>query len=165
MSLFETSFAIVKVLQNSMLHLQQSKQISHRESLHDKIWTSLSWCQATIGARDQFFFLLEIFLRQFQACYFMAPSLTSGRVCSLLLLLGLASTVPLGSEYRGTQEYILLFQFFRLPQPGGPGPRIYISQRQGGPVIPPGTGSLPQKSNYPQSRNTIIQGDVNFSSL
>jgi hypothetical protein len=28
----------------------------------------------------------------------------------------------------------------RLPQPGGPGPRIYISQEQGGPVIHPGTG-------------------------
>jgi hypothetical protein len=26
------------------------------------------------------------------------------------------------------------------PQPGGPGPCIYASQRQGGPVIPPGTG-------------------------
>jgi hypothetical protein len=25
------------------------------------------------------------------------------------------------------------------PQPGGPGPRIYITQKQGGPVIPPGT--------------------------
>jgi hypothetical protein len=29
-----------------------------------------------------------------------------------------------------------------LPQPGGPGPRIYIPQEQGGPVIPPGTGLL-----------------------
>jgi hypothetical protein len=27
----------------------------------------------------------------------------------------------------------------RLPQPGGPDPRIYIPQEQGGPVIPPGT--------------------------
>jgi hypothetical protein len=27
-----------------------------------------------------------------------------------------------------------------LPQPGGPGPRIYIPQEWGGPVIPPGTG-------------------------
>jgi hypothetical protein len=27
----------------------------------------------------------------------------------------------------------------RLPQPGGPGPRIYIPQEQEGPVIPPGT--------------------------
>jgi hypothetical protein len=25
-------------------------------------------------------------------------------------------------------------------KPGGPGPRIYIPQEQGGPVIPPGTG-------------------------
>jgi hypothetical protein len=29
---------------------------------------------------------------------------------------------------------------FGLPQPGGPGPRIYIRQEQRGPVIPPGTG-------------------------
>jgi hypothetical protein len=28
----------------------------------------------------------------------------------------------------------------RLPQPGGPGPRVYIPQEQGGPAIPPGTG-------------------------
>jgi hypothetical protein len=28
----------------------------------------------------------------------------------------------------------------RLPQPGGPGPRIYIHHEQGGPVIRPGTG-------------------------
>jgi hypothetical protein len=28
----------------------------------------------------------------------------------------------------------------RLPQPGGPGPRIFIPQDQSGPVIPPGTG-------------------------
>jgi hypothetical protein len=30
----------------------------------------------------------------------------------------------------------------RLPQTGGPGPRIYIPQEQSGPVIPPGTGFL-----------------------
>jgi hypothetical protein len=28
----------------------------------------------------------------------------------------------------------------RLPQPGGPDPRSYIPQEQGGPIIPPGTG-------------------------
>jgi hypothetical protein len=28
----------------------------------------------------------------------------------------------------------------RLPQLGGPGPRMFIDQEQGGPVIPPGTG-------------------------
>jgi hypothetical protein len=58
---------------------------------------SLSWCQAR-GARDQFFFLLEMFLRQLRVCYFVAPSLTRGRVCNLLLLLVLASIIPRDSR-------------------------------------------------------------------
>jgi hypothetical protein len=36
------------------------------------------------GTRDQFFFLLEISLRQLRRCYFVAPSLTRGRVCNLV---------------------------------------------------------------------------------
>jgi hypothetical protein len=32
------------------------------------------------GTRDQFFFLLEISFRQLRVCYFIAPSLTRGRV-------------------------------------------------------------------------------------
>jgi hypothetical protein len=36
------------------------------------------------GTTDQFFFLLEISFRQPRVCYFVAPSLTGGRVCSLL---------------------------------------------------------------------------------
>jgi hypothetical protein len=100
---------------------------------------SLSWCQATIRARDQFYFLLEIFFRHLRVCYFVAPSLTRGRVCNLMLLLGITSAVPLWYESRGTQDCILLSQFLRLFQPGGPGPRIYIPQEQGGPVIPPPT--------------------------
>jgi hypothetical protein len=42
------------------------------------------------GNRDQFFFPLEISFRQLRLCYFVAPSLTGGRVCNLLvqLLLG-----------------------------------------------------------------------------
>jgi hypothetical protein len=98
------------------------------------------------GTRGQFFFLLEIFFRQLRVCYFVAPSLTRGRVFNLMLLLVLASTVPLGYESRGTQDHILLSQLLSLPQPGGPGPRMYIPQEQGGPDIPPGTGfpfSLP----------------------
>jgi hypothetical protein len=52
------------------------------------------------GTRDQFFFFLEISFRQLQLCYFVAPSLTRGRVCNLLvkLLLGLARAVTLGSN-------------------------------------------------------------------
>jgi hypothetical protein len=34
--------------------------------------------------RGQFFFLLEISFRQLRVCYFVAPSLTRGRVCNLL---------------------------------------------------------------------------------
>jgi hypothetical protein len=43
------------------------------------------------------------------------------------------------SESLRTCHHILL-SHLRLPQPGGPGSRIYIPQEQGGPVIPPGTG-------------------------
>jgi hypothetical protein len=49
------------------------------------------------GTRDQFFFLLEILIRQLRVCYFVAPSLTRGQVCNFLLVLVLASAVPLGS--------------------------------------------------------------------
>jgi hypothetical protein len=48
------------------------------------------------GNRYQFSFLLEIFFKQLRVCYFVAPSLTRGRVCNLLLLWVLASAVPLG---------------------------------------------------------------------
>jgi hypothetical protein len=64
-----------------------------------------------------------------------------GWVCNLLvqLLLGLARTVTLGSKSRRTHGHVLL-SHLRLLQPGGPGPRIYIPQEQGGPVILPGNG-------------------------
>jgi hypothetical protein len=63
-----------------------------------------------------------------------------GLVCNLLLQVVLAIAVPLGSESHGTRDHILLSQFLRPPQPGRPGPRIYIPQEQGGPDIPLGTG-------------------------
>jgi hypothetical protein len=66
-------------------------------------------------------------------------SLMRGWVYRLQLLLALASTVILRSESRETHDHILLSQIWD-PQPGGPGPRIYIPQEQGGPVIPTGTG-------------------------
>jgi hypothetical protein len=36
------------------------------------------------GTRNKFFFLLEMLFRQLRVCYFVAPSLTRGRVCNLL---------------------------------------------------------------------------------
>jgi hypothetical protein len=55
------------------------------------------------------------------------------------LLPGLARAVTLGSKYLRTHGHILL-SHLRLPQPGGPGSRLYIPQEQGGPDIPPDTG-------------------------
>jgi hypothetical protein len=94
------------------------------------------------GTRDQFFFLLEIFFRQLRVCYFVATSLMRGNICNLLLLLVLASAVLLGSESRGTEDHILLPQFLRLPQPGGPGPHIYIPQERVARIYPRELGSL-----------------------
>jgi hypothetical protein len=102
-------------------------------------WPACLGVRRPSGTRDQFFFLLEISFRQLRVCYFVAPSLTRGRVCNLLvqLFLGLARAVTLGSKSRRTHGLILL-SHLGLPQLGGPGSHIYIPQEQGGPVIPPG---------------------------
>jgi hypothetical protein len=36
------------------------------------------------GTFNQYFFLLEIPFRHLRVCYFVAPTLTRGRVCNLL---------------------------------------------------------------------------------
>jgi hypothetical protein len=84
---------------------------------------------------DQFFVLLEISFRQLRVCYFVALSLTRGRVCSLIYncFWALPEQSLLGH---------ILLSHLRLPQPGGPGPCIYIPQEQGGPVIPRALGSF-----------------------
>jgi hypothetical protein len=51
----------------------------------------------------------------------------------------ICSVITQWSESRRTHNHTLLFHL-RLPQPGGPGSRIYIPQEHGGPVIHPGTG-------------------------
>jgi hypothetical protein len=102
--------------------------------------TTVSQSPVSLGVRspsrtrDQFYIFLEIFFRQLRFCNFVALSLTRGRVCNLLvqLLLGIARAVTLRSKSRRTHDYILL-SYLRLPQPGGPGSRIYIPQEQGGP--------------------------------
>jgi hypothetical protein len=51
-------------------------------------WSWICWICPGVrlpsGTRDQFFFLLETSFRQLRVCYFVAPSLTRGRVCNLL---------------------------------------------------------------------------------
>jgi hypothetical protein len=76
------------------------------------------------GAYDQIF----ITVRQLRVCWYGAPSLTRGRV--LLLQCTMYNI-----------QYILLSQIWDQV------PCIYITQKQGGPVIPPGTGYLPLLSS------------------
>jgi hypothetical protein len=82
------------------------------------------------GAHDQIF----ITVGHLRSSCCGAPSLTRGRVCNFLVQFA----VTLGSKSRRTHNYILL-SHSRLPQPGGLGPCIYLSQKQGGPVMPPST--------------------------
>jgi hypothetical protein len=98
---------------------------------------SLSWCQAAIwGPRPDFYRCQTV------AGLLMWGALSDDRT-------GLSFTVVAGprqcshsqDEFRGTDDHILQFEI-RDPQPGGPSPRIYIPQEQGGPVMPPGTGFL-----------------------
>jgi hypothetical protein len=81
------------------------------------------------GAYDQIF----ITVRQLRVCWCGALSLTRGRVCRLSHS---RVRVP-----RDSWPYFTVLDS-RLPKPEGPGPRIYIPQEQGGPVLPPGIGFL-----------------------
>jgi hypothetical protein len=65
----------------------------------------------TSGTRDQFFFHLDNFFRHLWGFYFVAPSLTRGRACNLLLLLVLASAVTLGLPFLTSGQVRLLSSF------------------------------------------------------
>jgi hypothetical protein len=115
-------------------------ELSHGEvEFEVKLLLAVSWpvrlgVWHPSGTHDQFFFLLEIFFRQLRVWYFVAPSLTRGRVCNLLLLLVLASAVP-----RDPRPYFIV-PILETPPTWRARSRIYIPQEQGGPVIPPDTG-------------------------
>jgi hypothetical protein len=75
---------------------------------------------------------------------------------------GLSFTVVAGpchrnhSQIRLTRDSLPYFTVSHswLPQPGAPGPRIYIPQEQGGPVIPQVLSSL---SSPPTARRAIVE--------
>jgi hypothetical protein len=75
-------------------------------------------------------FSLYIFFDSFGFVDVRGPSLTRSSVCTFQFLPGIASTAFLRSESHGTHEYSLLSLFLRLPQPGGPGSCIYLSQER-----------------------------------
>jgi hypothetical protein len=98
---------------------------------------SISASGSTLYPMSRFLF----FAWQLRVSWYWTPSLKRGWVCNLLiqLLTVLATAITLVYKFRRTHDHILL-SHTRLPQPGGPGPRIYIPQEQVGQVILPGTG-------------------------
>jgi hypothetical protein len=87
----------------------------------------------SFGAHKQIF--LSLFCQTINFSSSGASSLMRGQICKILVQF---NVIP-ESKSRRTDDTILL-SHVRLPQPRGTGLRIYIPQKQGGPVIPPGTG-------------------------
>jgi hypothetical protein len=79
--------------------------------------------------------------------YFIAETL---RLCNILSdeRMDVSFTIASGPRQRSHSQVRIPRESWshftvshsRLPQPGAPGPRIYIPQEKGGPVIPPDTG-------------------------
>jgi hypothetical protein len=101
--------------------------------LYDRWSVSMPGCRAPFGTRDQI--LLPVGMLLSEICGLVSVG------CPLWREDGSAicSAITQWSESHRTHNHTLL-SHLRLPQPGGPGSRIYIPQEHGGPVIPPGIG-------------------------
>jgi hypothetical protein len=128
-SLHSLSFLLISS-QSFDCHLKRLNHFSESELLYDWWFTANQFVLATTPWASR----LVILVSNWGYSPYVTSSLTRGWVYRLQLLLSLVSAVILTSEFHGTHDHIL------LPKPGGPEPRIYISQEQGGPVITPGTG-------------------------
>jgi hypothetical protein len=95
---------------------------------------SSSWHRTPWESSAEFFFQLNTCGH----CPCVTSTLTRGWVCRLQLLLALVSAFILRSESRRTHDHIYCLTF-ETSSTWSPGPRIYIPQEHGGPVIHPGT--------------------------
>jgi hypothetical protein len=99
-----------------------------------------------LGPATNYSFSLKFF-RHLRVCYFVAPSLMIERVCNLLLLLVLASTVP-----RDTRPYFIV-PILETPPNWRARPQYLNSPRTGWPRYTPGIGlpfrRLLSMQNYP----------------
>jgi hypothetical protein len=116
---------------------------------------SSSCCHAPLDPRPEFFFYWTLE----DIVPYLTSSLTRGCVCRLQLPLVLDRAAILWIESRGTHDHISLSDS-RLSQPGRPGPRIYMPQEQGGPLITPGTGFPFRRLLRLTSPNTCMSSEA-----
>jgi hypothetical protein len=93
----------------------------------------MSWCRAHSGTCDQILLPVWRLLSESWGLVSVGHPLWGeggSTVCS---------AITQSSKSCRTRNHTLL-SHLRLPQPGGPGSRIYVRQEQGGRVIPPSIG-------------------------
>jgi hypothetical protein len=88
------------------------------------------------GTCDQFFFRLAIFFGELRVCYFVAPSLTRGRVCNLLYNYFSALPKQSLSGPSPAELTALFYCLIWLSQLRGSGLHTYTPQEQGGSYTP-----------------------------
>jgi hypothetical protein len=125
----KTKIEVIVWINSRMYHYQ----LSHRWNTRGSARKSSSVAQNLLvtGSHLEPMTRLLLSIWRLRVSWYGAPSLTWGWVGNLLVqfLLGLARAVILGSKSPRTHGHILL-SHLGLPQPGGPGPRIYIPQKQ-----------------------------------
>jgi hypothetical protein len=87
-----------------------------------------------LGPMDRF-----LLLSNSSGCWCEAPSLTREDGCVVYTAAGTRQRSHSWVWVPHEWPYFIVWNL-RLPQHGGPGPRIYTPHEEGGPVIPPGTG-------------------------
>jgi hypothetical protein len=123
------------------LHPRNSNKLSVTQIKVEVIlWLMVSW-QFCLGVRhpSEAHEQIVVSVVQLRICWCWVPSLMRRQVCSLQLLLGLASAVLLGCKSFRTHDRIFHLKF-RTPKPGRSGSHIYFPPGIGYPVILPGTG-------------------------
>jgi hypothetical protein len=110
---------------------------------------SMSWCRAHSGTWDQI--LLPVGRMLPESCGLVSVERPFWREDRSVICIAITQW----SESRKTSNNTLL-SYLRLPQPGGPGSRIYILQELWGIVIPPGTRfSFDESDNWKHTSLSI----------
>jgi hypothetical protein len=112
---------------------QKAKRPRSSKLLYDWRSVSMSWCRTPFGTCGHI--LLPVGMLLSESCGLVSAGRPIWREDGSVI----CSAVTTWSESLRTRNHTLLSHLW-IPQPDGPGSRIYIPQEQGGPVIPPSIG-------------------------